>query len=272
MDLQRASDLPLLQFSLFGQGVLHALSTRRGGFSRPPFASLNLSTRVGDDPATVQENRRAFLARLGLRPQDTVALAQVHGSRVALTRQEDRGRGLLPGSQPEEADALITQQPGVALLILAADCVPLLFWDPERRAIGAAHAGWRGTLNGVAVKTLGALGKAFGTETGDVRVGIGPAIGPCCYEVDEPVLGPWRSSFPEHYRRVTFPTRLGHGTLDLQETNRLQLLAAGVPEQKIEVIHLCTACHTELLYSERAEGRPSGRFGAVICLSAHPGV
>ena len=259
--------LPLLRFSIFGDHVVHAISTRRGGVSLGPFSSLNLSAKVGDALDLVRQNRELFLTSLGLKPESTVALTQVHGHRVVLVLPRDRGRGVTPSARPpEQADAVITQAPGVALMILAADCVPILLWDPVHRAIGAAHAGWRGTTASIATKTLRAMREAFGTDATAILIGIGPSIGLCCYEVDRPVLQPLRRRFPNFYRRVTRPTRPGHRRLDLRELNRLQLVAAGVPEPQIEVLDLCTACNPDLLYSERGEGRPSGRFGAVIAL------
>lgn len=261
--------VPTFQMRLFGRAVVHAFSTRRGGVSSGAFASLNLSARVGDLPELVKENRRRLLESLGLRLGDTVALLQVHGNRVVEATESDRGRGVVESAPLlEEADAVITREPGLSLLIVAADCVPVLFWDPVQRAIGAAHAGWRGTVGGVAAKTLAAMGETFGTKAGDVLVGVGPAIGPCCYEVDGPVLRALEQAFPDQFPRVIAPARPGHGMLDLQEANRLQLLDAGVPESQIEVLGLCTACHRETFYSERGEGRPSGRFGAVIALSS----
>ena len=261
--------IPTYRVRLFGRAVVHAFSTRHGGVSSGTFASLNLSARVGDLPELVVENRRRLLESLGLRLEDTVALLQVHGNRVVEATGGDRGRGVVESAPlPEQADAMITRESGLGLLIVAADCVPVLFWDPVKGAIGAAHAGWRGTVRGVAARTLVAMAETFGTKAGDVLVGVGPAIGPCCYEVDEPVLSALEQAFPDHYSRVVAPAyRSGHGMLDLQEANRLQLLDAGVPESQIEVLGLCTACHRDQFYSERAEGRPSGRFGAVIALS-----
>lgn len=248
--------------------VTHAISTRHGGASSGPFASLNLSAAVGDKPELVRHNRGVFVEGLGLRLEDTVALAQVHGCRVVQVSDKDKGRGVLDEAPPpERADAMITNAPGVPLLVLAADCVPLLFFDPRRRAVGAAHAGWRGAVSGVAPATVRALGQAFGSRPGDLLVGVGPAIGCCCYEVDEPVLAPLRAALPEEWEQVTQPARPGHCRLDLQETVRRQLVRAGVPAAQIQTLGLCTACHPEILYSERAEGRPSGRFGALIALS-----
>ena len=260
--------LPLLTFRLFEE-VPHGVSTRQGGVSAAPFASLNLGGKLGDVPEHVLHNRMRLADAVGIPLQRTVALTQVHGGRVVAAQPADGGRGVLPeASPPEEADALITDHRGLALLVLAADCVPLLFWDPVHRAIGAAHAGWRGTITGTAVATLAAMAEAYGSRPAEVRVGIGPAIGPCCYEVDAPVLEPLQQRHPGLFDAVTRASRPGHRMLDLPEANRLQLLAAGVQAEHIEALPYCTACRTDLLFSERKEGRPSGRFGAIIALPA----
>lgn len=256
-----------LRFSIFPPEITQAVSTRHGGVSGGLYRSLNLSDKVGDDSRSVQHNRRLFIEGQGHSLQKTMAVAQVHSDRVVVVGQEDLGRGVLLGASPaEEADALITQQQGMALLILAADCVPMLFYDPVHNAVGAAHAGWRGTAAGMALRILEALHRAFGTQAADVVAGIGPAIGDCCYEVDEPVLQPLRHAFPAYITQATRPSRPGHAFLDLQKLNRLQLQGAGVPSSQIEVLDLCTSCHTDALYSERREGHPTGRFGALITL------
>jgi YfiH family protein len=249
-------------------GVRHGFSTRGGGISRGTFASLNLGLRVGDDPEAVVENRRRFLASVGLLPGRTVGVQQVHGTRVVTMTAADGGAGVLPDAPlPEAADALITDTPGLGLLVLAADCVPLLFWDPVRRAVGAAHAGWRGSVAGIAVQTVAAMAAAFGCRPGDLVVGIGPAIGGCCYEVDGPVLTALDAQQPGHATAVTQPSaRPDRRMLDLKALNRLQLTAAGVPPASLEVSDLCTACHSDLLFSERRLGRPCGRLGAAIAL------
>lgn len=269
MDPARAATLPVLGFRHFnGARVVHAVSTRAGGTSQGPFTTLNLGIKVGDHAPAVYENRSRFLGSLGLSLPATVALTQVHGTRVVEATQADGGRGVLPSvAPPEEADALITNVPGLALLVLAADCVPLLFWDPEHGAVGAAHAGWRGSVVGMARSTVEAMGERFGSRPEALRAGIGPAIGGCCYEVDGPVLEPLRREHPQLFDAVTTPShKPSHRTLDLKALNRLQLQAAGLRDEHIEVSPLCTACNAELLYSERRLGRPCGRFGAVIAL------
>jgi len=259
----------VLRFSHFGPQVRHGVSTRQGGVSPAPFDSLNLSGKVGDDPANAAENRERFSRTVAGLPQERlVVLTQVHGARVVPATAADCGRGILPDAPlPEEADGLVTDQPGVPLQVLAADCVPLLLWDPLHRAVGAVHAGWRGTVAGTAAAAVRLMGEAYGTDPADLRIGIGPCIGPCCYEVDAPVLDALAAAHPAIVADVTRPVRPGHAMLDLQQANRLQLLALGVFDGSIEPMATCTACHPELLFSDRQAGRRTGRFGALIMLA-----
>jgi len=266
---QVAGGLHVLRFGTFPATVRHGVSTRGGGVSGGVFSSLNLSGKVGDDPAAAAENRDRLSRTVAELSQDhLVVLTQVHGTRVVRAGAADRGRGIRPSAPPpEEADGLITDEPGVPLLVLAADCVPMLFHDPAHHAVGALHAGWRGTVAGGAGAMVRALHETYGADPADLRVGIGPAIGPCCYEVDAPVLDALAAAFPHLAPQVTTPVRPGHAMLDLQETNRRQLLALGVPAANIEVLRLCTACHDDLLFSDRKAQRRTGRFGALIALA-----
>lgn len=263
--------LPVLRFAHFGDEVRHGVSTRAGGVSPAPYDSLNLSGTVGDAPENAAQNRERFArAAAGVGQDVLVVLTQVHGARVVRATAADCGRGIVPAAAappPPAADAVITDEPGVPLQVLAADCVPLLLWDPVHHAVGAVHAGWRGTAAGVAQAAVAAMAGAFGTRPADLRAGIGPAIGPCCYEVDAPVLDALVRRYPDIAPAVTRPVRAGHAMLDLQDANRRQLLALGVPGAAIEVMRLCTACHQGLFYSDRATGRRTGRFGALVMLA-----
>jgi hypothetical protein len=260
--------VPFLTFGHFMPPVRHGVSTRYGGVSEPPYDTLNLSGKVGDDPAAAAENRGRFARAVCSLPQERlVVLTQVHGARVMRATAADCGRGIVPGAAPlEEADALMTNEPGVPLQVLAADCVPLLLWDPVRSAVAAVHAGWRGAVAGVVPATVAAMRDAYGSAAGGLRAGVGPAIGPCCYEVDAPVLDGLAAAYPAIAPYVTQPSRPGHAMLDLQETVRRQLLALGVAAEHIEVMRLCTACRPDLLYSDRQAGRRTGRFAALIML------
>lgn len=243
--------------SSFPAGALAVFSTRLGGISRPPYATLNVGAHVGDDPAAVEENRRRLAAAVGL-PDRWATVRQVHGSAVLRI-------AALPGGEPlGSGDALITDRRGLPLAIFTADCAAVYIYDPVRRAIGLAHAGWRGTAAGIAARTVAAMTEAYGTTPGDCYAAVSPAIGGCCYEVDEAVVGRMRH-FPWLERSVR-EVRPGHWRLDLWQANRLQLVDAGLAPDRIAVSGLCTACHTDLFYSHRAEVGCTGRQAALLAL------
>lgn len=238
-------------------GLTHAFTTRVGGVSVPPFDTLNLGRASGDAAPSVRENRRRAMAALGRDLEDHVEASQVHGARAALAGVRDRGRKI-PG-----VDILLTRDPAVVLAMHYADCVPVLLADPRSRAIGVVHTGWRGTAAGAAAEAVRAMAGAFGSRPGDLVAAVGPAIGPCCYEVDAPVAEalapwPWRDA-------VLAPVRAGRWLLDLWEANRRQLLDAGVPEDTVGVAGLCTACHPGLFFSHRRDRR-TGRMAALIAV------
>ncbi len=238
-------------------GLDHALFTRRGGVSRPPYATLNLGHTVGDDLEAVRVNHQRALDALGWGREDVATCHQVHGARVAVIGPDDRGV-----VQPE-TDALVTATPGVVLMLRFADCVPVLFYDRRQRVIGLAHAGWRGVVAGSVPATVATLTEAFGCEPGDLWAGIGPSIGPCCYEVGPEVVEEVKASANgrEPFRRVNNRVHL-----DLWTAVRGQLEEAGV--EQVEVAELCTACRTDDWFSHRAERGKTGRFGVVIGLTA----
>ncbi|HEY8490199.1 MAG TPA: peptidoglycan editing factor PgeF [Dehalococcoidia bacterium] len=254
-----------LAFQALGraEGVVHAVSARHGGVSPPPYHTLNLGLGSGDTPERVRANQAILARALGLDTERLTRQRQVHGADVAVIR---RAADFPPGGFLGDYDALVTDVPGVALVVRVADCVPVLLYDPARRAAGAVHAGWRGTVAGAVRAAVRAMEEAFGTRPGDLLAGVGPAIGPCCYEVDTPVIQAVRRTFGEAAADLLRPVDAAHAHLDLWEANRRLLLAAGIPAERIEVAGLCTACRTDLFYSHRREGPATGRFAGVIAL------
>jgi len=174
---------------------------------------------------------------------------------VALVGLGDRGR-VIPAT-----DALITDTPGVALMLRFADCLPVLLYDPVRGAIGLAHAGWKGTVEGIAAKTVSAMVEAYGSRPANIMAGLGPCIGPCCYQVGAEVIEAVKARF-NHWPGLLRPQGDGSVHFDLCEANRCQLAELGVEE--VEVIQLCTACRTDELFSHRAEGGHTGRFAVIL--------
>ncbi len=236
-------------------GVPHAFTTRAGGVSAPPFDTLNLGRAVGDAVDAVRENRRRALAALGRPPDDHVEASQVHGARAAVVGPLDRGRKI-PG-----VDILAARHPGVVLAMHCADCVPVLLADPITRAVAAVHTGWRGTAMGASASAVQALVRTFGSRPADLVAAVGPAIGACCYEVDAPVFQAF-ARWPWH-DEVLIRHRDGRWRLDLWESNRRQLVGAGVESDAVAVAGLCTSCHADLFFSHRRDRR-TGRMAGLI--------
>ena len=244
--------------SLDSCDVLHAISTRHGGVSPVPFATLNLSRHVGDEAASVDENLRRLHTAIGLEITATVDASQAHADQVALVSAEQHGTRI------QQVDALITNTPNMPLLLRFADCVPILFFDPAQRAIGVAHAGWRGTVMQIATKTAQSMFNMFGTRPRDLIACIAPSIGPCCYRVGDEVIAHTRAAF-QNADELLIPQADGGIHFDLWQANASQLRALGV--EHIESANICTAHHTDDFYSWRAEESNTGRFGAIIAMT-----
>ena len=264
--------------------LIHGFSTRAGGVSRAYGGkSLNLGFTREDSRRAVEQNRAAFLRQLGAtqkgREWPLVTLRQIHSDLIHCV--SDAPEAGLTG------DGLITRTPGLLLAILTADCLPVILVDTKHRAIGVFHAGWRGTVKRMVEKGVGEMQRWFGTRPRDLRAAIGPGVHGCCYSVGPEVRSQFESQFEygsklfreveesdpvrEKYPLLFLTARApGHSELpkkiflDLVEANRRQLLAAGVPAKNISASPLCTSCHTDLLFSYRAEKGATGRMMAAV--------
>ncbi len=261
-------------FAPLGNLVTHGVFARLGGVSPAPYDSLNTGLSSGDSREAVRENRARVVAALPDHPA-LVTTHPVHGARVVeitpATPATEREGALVVDAK---ADAMITRMPGRGLFWGYADCTPVLLVDPRHEAIGLAHAGWRGTSEGVAPATIAAMTERYGTDPADLWVGLAPGIGPCCYEVDSPV----RAAFDAHplagpnavFASVVVPDGAGgerHSTrLDVAASNVAQLRAVGVPADHIETSGVCTGCRRDLFFSHRRENGRTGRFAVVVAL------
>ncbi len=259
MPFRQVGDLRLFTLeSLDLPGVVHAAFTRRGGVSPSPWASLNLGGTVGDDRPRVLENRSRALQAIGRPLESLFEVWQVHSADVVHAR-EPRGQEALL-----QADAIITSNPDVTLLMRFADCVPVFLVDPRKGAIGLVHAGWLGTVRKTAAVAVRALQQAFGSDPADLRAAIGPSIGPDHYPVGDEVVGAVREAFGPQADEF-LEVREGAAHLDLWHANRRLLEGVGVTS--VEVAGVCTACHLEDWYSHRGEAGKTGRFGGLLALS-----
>lgn len=225
-------------------GVVAVFSTRRGGVSSPPWNSLNLGHHVGDSPADVAENRRRFFRAVGIDPDALVTAGQVHSDVVAVASAPGFHAG---------TDGLATLSPGLSLAVFCADCVPIWLLDPVTPAAAVVHAGWKGSLAGIAGRGAKAMAERLGSRPQDILAAIGPSIGPCCFEVGPEVWEPAKRLYGPGVLGASLPG--GKARLDLWEVNRLALLASGLAADHVWVSGLCTSCGEDLFHSHRRETR-----------------
>lgn len=272
LELREIAGVPFLSDEALNarSGILIAFSMRIGGVSASPYDSLNLAAHVGDDPIAVDENRQRFTNALGIGSlrDRLVASEQVHGTHVVTVGERDAGRGAFaawddssgsPGGAPVPAtDALITLAPDVPLLMLYADCVPVVLVCERPRAIAVVHAGWRGALASLPGKAAIELAHTAGAETAALTAYIGPHVGACCYEVDETLL----SRFVNTFGTIAAVD----GRLDLSSAVVESLVGAGLRREAILDAGTCTLDHAEEYFSYRAS-RVTGRHGALAVLT-----
>ena len=248
-------------------GLRHGFLGRTGGNSQGAYASLNVSFGVDDDPQAVKDNYCAMKGAVGMTGTRMVTMQQRHGDHVIDVAEPCKDAG--------EGDAMVTDAPGVYLGVLTADCVPIMCWGrtPERRLAAVIHAGWRGTLAGVAMKTVRHIESRYGTSPEDLWCAVGPAIGVCCYEigadVSEPLVQRWGDKAEASLQRSA-----GSTCLDLRGLNAAQLAEAGVREARIALTGPCTACNPAEFFSYRRESRSgtgaTGRQASFIGWSGTP--
>jgi YfiH family protein len=242
----------------------HGFSTRPGGVSRVYLSEphtqsageLNLGFTPHDSRENVQENRLRFAEAItGNRATPLRTLRQIHSSLTVDATE------FVP-ELPPEADGMLTQQPGVLLGVMTADCIPVLVADPVQRAVAAFHAGWRGTVERIVELGIQRMQRETGSDPSNLLAAIGPGIGPCCYTIGEEVLTRFTANFS--YAAELFSTGNEQLRIDLWEANRRQLLDAGLAEAAISVVGGCTSCHPDLYYSHRASAGHAGRMMAAI--------
>ncbi len=260
MEFYESGAIKYYQFASFeNKSLYHAVFTRHGGFSPKPWQSLNFGASVGDDLQRVVQNRETALSSLHLRSDSVYDVYQVHSSIIVNTN-----RPLSPNEAHVKADAIITRQPNVTLMMRFADCVPILLFDPVNRAIGIVHAGWIGTVEKIARKTVLAMVENYGTNPCNIIAAIGPSIGPDHYQVGKDVLDRVHSCFNNNSKQIIV-NKHNKSFLDLWKANQIVLSDIGVSE--IEVSGICTCCNLKDWYSHRGENGKTGRFGVVFGLN-----
>jgi len=258
--------LGLLQFENLGRipNLVHFITTRAGGMSLPPYDSLNLGLHTADNSDDVRANRALLAKETGIGKEKFLYASQVHSGDVKIIDSKAIGNGVL--SSNPRTDATITDLPGICLMVMVADCVPVLLYDPVKKVSAVIHAGWRGTVHKITSNTIQSMVGHFGCDPADILAGIGPSIGPCCYEVGEDVTEFVEQSFGTTQDYLIRKKDSSKPHFDLWYANQKQLADNGVKPENIETSALCTMCNSETFFSSRASGGITGRFAAGICI------
>ncbi len=245
-------EVPYYQFPALSEHghVLHAIFTRGGGVSRPPYDGLNTSLTSGDNPEHVLRNLQIIKEIIGGR--HLISMNQVHGSDIAVLREGDP----LSLGQRANADAIITNVANLALMVKQADCQAVMLFDPVKRVIANVHCGWRGSVLEILAAVARRMGAEFGSRAVDLRAFIGPSLGPCCAE-----FRTYQETLPEAFRAFMVSERY----FDFWSISRWQLIKAGLEERRIWIAGLCSRCNVGRFFSYRAD-RITGRSASVIML------
>ena len=255
--------VPYLSYPLLeNTGIVnHGFSTRLGGVSTGCFSSMNISLTRGDDPEAVKKNRELIAQAIGVEVADFTYTQQTHTTNVKRVYARERGQSF------PETDGMITDVPGICLVTSYADCVPLYFVDPVKKAIGLSHSGWRGTVGKIGKNTVQLMQENFGSKPEDLLAAVGPSVCMDCYEVSEDVIKKFRENYDENlWPEIFYQKENGKYQLDLWKANEIVLLDAGVLPEHIEITDICTCCNPDLLFSHRASHGKRGNLGAFLCL------
>ena len=255
--------LPVWRFNHLSKhgNILHYISGREGGISQGAFESLNLSFSVSDSPENVKENRKRLADELDVSPESFIFPHQTHSANIKIVTSSNKR-----DTDLSNTDGLITAEPNVFISVLTADCVPLIFYDPNKQVLGVVHSGWRGTVKGIAREMIKKLTVEFHSKPSDILVGIGPSIGPDTYEVGGEVIASVKATFGNEADLILKDEYKDKAYLNLWKANRILLEHMRVPPENIEKAYICSYTDHEMFFSARRLGKDCGRFGAGIML------
>ncbi|TVQ14715.1 MAG: peptidoglycan editing factor PgeF [Bacteroidetes bacterium] len=270
MESTELAGVKLYEFSNlknFG-GIKHFITSRKGGFSKGPFATMNTGFHVGDNDWDVLQNRKKLASMVNVNINQFTFSAQTHSSNIAIVDKSGKGKG---STESETAilntDALICRTPEIFICVQTADCVPLILFDPVNRAIAAIHAGWRGTLKKITEATVLKMMHTFETHPADLIAGIGPSNGPCCYEVGEDVFSEVKRSMVNPKDVIKPASKTGKYMFDQWRANYIQLTDLGVKPENIETAAICSQCQSDLFFSSRKDNGFTGRTTSGIMIT-----
>lgn len=260
---------PFLEYPLLADSgiVRHGFSTRLGGVSEGCFSTLNLGFQRGDAKEAVQENFHRIASAIGVRCEDMVFSRQTHTTNVQVVTEKDRGMGIMRPLEFQDVDGLVTEIPGICLVTFYADCVPLFFVDPVKKAIGLSHSGWRGTVGKIGKATVELMVQQFGSDPADILAAVGPSICQDCYEVSEDVIEKFQENFKECYwKDLFYQKENGKYQLNLWKANEIIFAEAGIRKEHMAITNVCTHCNSDVLYSHRTTGNERGSLAAFLAL------
>ena len=244
--------------------VNHAFTTKIGGVSSGIYATMNMGFSVGDDIDAVKQNYKIISDAANFTYNNLTLSHQTHTNNVKVITKEDIGKGIFKERDYSDIDGIITNCKGVPLVTQYADCTPLLFCDPVKNVIATSHAGWRGTVSEIGLKTVKKMQEVFSCNPQDIIAAIGPCICKDCYEVDTPVYNAFAQNGNFDLEKIFTPTYKDHYQLDLKEANKQVLLRAGIKEENIDISDLCTCCEYEWFHSHRYTNGKRGTLAAII--------
>lgn len=262
-------EVPYLEYPMLAETgiVKHGFSTRLGGVSQGCFESMNLSFTRGDREEDVRENFRRMAAAMGVACEDMVFSQQTHTTNVRVVTEADRGIGYERKLEYTDVDGLVTNIPGICLVTFYADCVPLFFVDPVKKAIGLSHSGWRGTVGKIGKVTVEKMQKEYGCNPADIIAAVGPSICQDCYEVSEDVIYRFKENFDENnWQQLFYKKENGKYQLNLWKANELIFAESGILPEHIAVTNVCTHCNSDVLFSHRRTGNKRGNLAAFLAL------
>jgi len=275
MKKSHLGNLPVYTFSHFSgyPEIVHFSTTRGGGKSEGIYQSLNLGFHSGDEESHVQANREVLSNALQIKPEQLVFAVQTHSASIAKINSEALSwTDEIRRENLNETDALITNEPNICITVKTADCIPVLLYDPQHKAAAAIHAGWRGTVGRIVIRTIEAMKQEYGTQPENLIAGIGPGIGPTVYQVGPEVVQIVHEQLGENHGLIQYYSAKDNAPktpyLNLWKANYIQLLESGIPEENNEVAELCTFSHPEDFYSARRDGAATGRLATGIMIRA----
>ncbi len=239
--------------------VSHCFTTKLGGASRGSVCGLNLGFRCGDERESVEQNYRLVAEDFGFDVEKITAGRQTHSTNIKIIDESHSGKGVSRESDFEDIDGLVTNVSGLPLVVYYADCVPVLLADEVSGVVAAVHSGWRGTVGEIARNAVSVMVENFGAKPENIKAAIGPSIGVCCFETGEEVAGLFGASLVKSCGDGKFK-------VDLWSANKIILENCGVKTENIDVLGICTMCHSDMLYSYRVHKGETGRMGAFIGL------